>query len=84
MNTPKAILIGLSLIAAAIASTELNNPAQAQSGTGNYLIASGIEARENANVYELWRVHSESGKVSHCYINWNSNKPHPYCSGWSD
>jgi len=72
MNTPKAILIGFAMVAAAVYFSRDVGPAEAASGTPDYVISS-------ANPH-VWVMAANKGKIRHC---WHLALEDPVkCSSW--
>ena len=63
MNTPRVILIGFALVAAAVYFSRDVGPAQAAFGSPDFAIA-GTGASNF-----IWRVRTSTGQVSICYLN---------------
>ena len=64
MNTPKAILIGFALVAAAVYFSRDVAPAQAAIGGASFQAVAGPQGSAGS----IWRVNSDTGSVSWCLV----------------
>jgi len=82
MNTPKAILIGFALVAAAVYFSRDVGPAQAASGSPNFSIV-----RAGGEVVPMaWLLNTNTGKVRvciHAVIKGQKELVEPICGRWS-
>jgi len=79
MNTPKAILIGFALVAAAIFFTRDVGPAQAALEAASFQAVAGPSGVAGS----IWRVNSNTGSVSFCIAIPDKMISPARCSPWT-